>query len=1091
MAAQRLSHPGAATFVGREPERARLEAVIEEAVAGRGTLVLIGGEPGIGKTALVEQAMTYAESFGASVLWARCWEEEGAGPYRPWVELIRGLLGIRGEGLLDELGPSGTDLAQIVPELSIRYEGLEAAPATEPGQARLRLFDSVAAFFSRGTAGGPVVLAIDDVHAADAPTLLLLRFIAHQLRTLPVVVLVTYRVTEIGEGHTLRELLEESLPQRSTIELQGLGESHVSALVSEVAEGASSEVAAALHRKTDGNPLFVKEFLQLLESQERLGHAADLTRVEIPTAISEVIRRRFARLSEDCHRLLQVGAVIGQRFDLEVLTTSAEVGHEEALALLDEAISARLLQPSPDLRMHGFAHPLLRETLYENIGIVTRVQLHEKVGAAYESLYSQQLEPHLDELAYHFTRGITADARKAVDYSARAGRRALTRLAYEEAVLHFENALATVGSSDRNARLELLLELGDARLRAGAFEAAKEAYLDAAQLARDEHSAEALARAALGLGAGLSGFEITLRDQAQIDLLEEAQAALGKEDSLLRAWVMARLSIATAYVATPERRVDLSREAAAMAERIDDGAAKAYALSTFCDAQSGPEYVRDRLEAASEMVRLAQDAGDKEMELLGRRFRVVALMELGDRSKLHEEIDNYQRIAEFLRQPLLLWYARLFRASVALTEGRFDECERLAEEASAIAQRAQSQNAYWLIDLSLSPELRARQGRLSDARELQDPALQELKTHTGVDWPSLMRAWSGESDDVAARTELERLAANDFADMNRDGMFLPLLHFLAQTSAVVGEAASAEVLYRKLLPFGSQFAICGIGGPCYGNVSYNLALLATTLQKWDDAETHFEDAIARHASIGALPLLAHSRHEYAAMLLRRGHEADLDRARDLLREAIASYRDLGMTGWIERAQKLLEPLPEPGSVTGNVFRNEGDYWTVAYGGEVARVKDSKGVRDIARLLAEPGREFHAADLAAPGGATVAATGDVVLDDRAKAAFKQRLAELRDEIADAEAVSDAERGARLRQEFEFIQAELGSAYGLGGRARKMGDTGEKARKAVTARIKDAVTKVSAVHPSLGRHLDRSLNTGTFCSYTPETPLEWAL
>jgi hypothetical protein len=336
------------------------------------------------------------------------------------------------------------------------------------------------------------------------------------------------------------------------------------------------------------------------------------------------------------------------------------------------------------------------------------------------------------------------------------------------------------------------------------------------------------------------------------------------------------------------------------------------------------------------------------------------------------------------------------------------------------------------------------------------------------------------------------------------GMWIVMAAFMAEVAAAVRSVPSAEILYDALSPFGSQLVVCGVGGATYGSVWRQLALLADVLGRHEEAVGHFERALGAHRAAGALPYLAHTQREFASMLVARGAPGDRERGETLLEQAMETYRQLGMDRWLEQAEGLRSP-----DLAGSEFRRDGDVWAMGFAGRPARLKDSKGLRDLSLLLSRQGTEVHCFELiaAAEGGgpatvpsvreiaesglSSVGRGGDHVLDDRARAAYRDRLAELQEDLDDAEQANDPERAARARAELDFLAGELASAYGLGGRARRTGDPTERARKAVAERIRASIARVKGVHPELGRHFENTIRTGTFCSYRPELHVDWKL
>jgi hypothetical protein len=360
--------------------------------------------------------------------------------------------------------------------------------------------------------------------------------------------------------------------------------------------------------------------------------------------------------------------------------------------------------------------------------------------------------------------------------------------------------------------------------------------------------------------------------------------------------------------------------------------------------------------------------------------------------------------------------------------------------------------------------------------------------------------------------ELERLAQREFAGIPRDLFWLPAMAVLSEVVAALGDARRAESLYAALRPFAGRYVL--VLYVCFGSVSRSLGLLASTSSKFDAAAGHFEDALQANARLGARPWVAHTQHEYARMLVARGQGGDRERALALLAEASQTARRLGMTSLLGKAEALRrevsaegpaerEPPPVSGSAARVVlFRREGEYWTIADQDAVAHMRDAKGLRYIARLLREPGREFYAGDLLAASGDASAGgppprelAGDAgpLLDDKSTGAYRARLAELRDQLEEAEANNDTGRAAQARAEMDFLARELSNAIGLGGRRRHAGAVPERARLVATKAIRASLKKIERNHPRLGRLLARTIRTGTFCSYRPDpdSPVDWQL
>jgi hypothetical protein len=357
---------------------------------------------------------------------------------------------------------------------------------------------------------------------------------------------------------------------------------------------------------------------------------------------------------------------------------------------------------------------------------------------------------------------------------------------------------------------------------------------------------------------------------------------------------------------------------------------------------------------------------------------------------------------------------------------------------------------------------------------------------------------SGSAHDLAAlvRSRLEPSVARVLGWQQLEQR-TGLAEVAAEVATVDASAVAdiAERTYQALLPSATSMVVVGGAVVCKDPVAYHLGALAAVLAGWDQAVDHLQDAITRAQRLGARPSLARGRCELGRVLLARGRPGDRARAEQLLRQAADAASELGLRALAERAAATLTALAPPrppASLQRNVFRRDGDVWTLAYAGTVVRLPDAKGLHDIARLLANPGVEIPAADLIGPAAGQEASLGaDTALDAHARGAYRQRLAELAAEIDAADADHDPERAARARVERDTLVQALSAAYGLGGRGRRLGDASERARKAVTARIRDSLSRIDRRHPTLAQHLRQSIHTGTVCSYQPPEPTRWEL
>ena len=871
---QRAAAAGRTAFVGRERELAGLAGALDDALAGRGRLVLLCGEPGIGKSRLAEELIGDAKTRGARVLIGRCWEAGGAPAYWPWVQALRDYVrAVEPERLRAQLGAGAADLAQLLPELRELVPDVTERSAPESEGSRFRLFDAASSFLLSAAEARPLVIALDDLHAADEPSLLLLQFVARELGKGRVLVVGAYRdvdPTPTGQlTTTLTELARESVTL--TLALGGLDEADVARFVEIAAPGASAaDLAPVVHAETEGNPLFVGETVRLLAAERRLDDSASAP-LTVPQSVREVIGRRLRHLSHECNELLVLASVLGREFDLAALVCVSDLEHDQVLELLDEATDARVVSEVPGAigRMR-FAHALIRDAAYHGQRRSRRVRLHREVGEALEALYSSDLDPHLAELAHHFFESAAGgEGQKAVAYARRAGAQAVALLAYEEAVRLYAMALEALGpdsAATARVRCELHLALADAKGRAGDSPGAKSSYLAAAELARSTGLPELLGRAAVGYG-GRFVWDRAMSDERLVPLMQDALAALGDANSALRVQLLSRLAAALRGEPSRDRRERICEDAVRAARRLGDPAAIAYALDAAEAALHAPHTAQRRLDEGREIVSLAATTGDRERLFDGHEHAFWAAWELGDPVARAAELDSMTRVAEELRQPAQLWMLAVARATLALAEGRFTEAAEQIEHAWAIGERAQSRSAAAVARTLPLFLLRREQGRLEDfEQEVQGPGHEFSGPLMRRSVLAHVHAHLGRPNE--ARAALQELVSRDLSEWHVDEEWIVGICLLAETCAMVGEAGSAATLYEVLLPYGSLNAVA-VPQLSVGSASRPLGILATVLDRFDDAERHFEEALEMDERMEAWHWLTHTQDAYARMLLQR------------------------------------------------------------------------------------------------------------------------------------------------------------------------------------------------------------------------------
>jgi eukaryotic-like serine/threonine-protein kinase len=902
-------------FVGRAGELAALTADLDAAVGGHGGVVLVAGEPGIGKTRLAEELAARATVRGAVVLWGRCWEGAGAPAFWPWVQVVRGYVQVQAEDLASlrhDLGAGAADIAQLVPAVHDRIPDLPAPPPLEPEAARFRLFDSLAGFLRTAAARRPLVLVLDDLHWADVPSLALLRFMSRELDGTGPLVVGSYRHTEVDQGHPLLGAVADlTRGQHRWLLLGGLGQQEVAGFMALVAGAEpSAELAEEVYRQTDGNPFFVTEVVRLLASQGRLDPAARDSRVlgsKLPEGVRAVVAERLSRLSGDCRRTLEIASVVGRDFELRVLQPVSGLDAGQLLMLLEEAEAARLVGAVPgELSRWRFAHALVREVLYEGLLAARRVRLHGLVADALEAVHAAEPEPHLAELAHHLVEaapGSEKTAARAVQMATLAGRRSMEMLAWEDAAELFQRALAALELTERpgsQQRCELLLAVGEARMAASDVPAARTAYQQAGELARRIGSPGALARAGLGLGLEFTSMIV---DPVQVGMLEDALATLGEADSPLRARVLAGL--ARTLVSTPqvERRLALSEDAVRMARRLGDPATLAAVLfgrHLAIRGSEGAEVAGERLAIATEAVGLAEQIGDRALALRGRGLRRIDLLELGDLAGYDADLAAAERAAGELRQLRYRWPLPLAHATRALLAGRFAQAEELMEQ-SLVAGRQAGDQALEPYYIGVFATLRLMQGRISEPIELYRDAAARFPAmavfRAGV---AVALAETGRAD--RARAELGQLVAGDLAAVPRDPAWSFTLAILALACYHLGESGTAATLYPLLEPYADRNIVTGrVGAICAGPAAYFLGLLDLTRSRPEQALRRFQQAATLAGRMQADPMVAMSREGQARALLALDRPGDRQQAITLLDEVRFTAQTLGIRGLGERA----------------------------------------------------------------------------------------------------------------------------------------------------------------------------------------------
>ncbi|HEX5613871.1 MAG TPA: AAA family ATPase [Acidimicrobiia bacterium] len=917
-------------FFGRTTELADIELAAKAAADGETRVVLISGEPGIGKTSLVARAARDAHQRGARVLYGRC-EEDLAVPYQPWIEALTFLAEHAPiDDITAHVEEHGSIAARLAPPIARRVTE-RANAAADPETERYLLLEAVAGLLQTCSATQPIVIVLDDLHWADSATLQLLRALLASPGRLSLLVLGTYRDTDLSRHHPFTALLADLRrePRASRCALEGLDDDELVALVEAAAghslDDQSLELAHTLRRETGGNPFFTGELIRhLAESgsifvggEGRWTTRDDLDDIGLPGSVREVVARRVARLGDDATRILSLASVIGREFELELLMPVAGADEDDLIDLLDEAINAGIVAETDRAGRFQFAHALVQHTLYSDLSATRRQRAHLRVAEALEQLYGSAPDDRVGELAHHWTSATrTVDPSKAIEYARLAGDAALRALAPDEALRWFTQALELHANRlEPPDRLdcELLLAIGDALWRSGDVPAARERFTSAAAIARSLGDPTLVTRAALGFaGAGHRPWarETGTVDDALVGVLRDALAQLGPADPGLRVRLLGALAQELYYDAERYAERDaLSSEALELARSLGDPTSLVFALASRHEALRRAANVHERLALADEMVATAEDVGALDLILQAHRHRLVDLMELADFASADLEAAELERLTDGARHPFIAWTLRCYYGARAMTAGRFEDCERLITEAFTIGERSVD-TAFMDFAVQFGA-LRREQGRSGEVRADIAKILEQYPRLEAA--RAALAQFAAENDDVeGARHELARIAAQGFGNLPDDIAHLLGLGLAAEAAWELDDEAAALDLASALMPYRDRAVV--LGQHIYlGQVAYYLGILAMTVHDAETAARELRRALIEHEAIGATPFALRTRFALAVLDASSDSTERRARAADALAHVEREAGDLGMARLAVRAQRAHARLAQDAS----------------------------------------------------------------------------------------------------------------------------------------------------------------------------------
>ena len=904
------SSPTQGPVVGRDRESALLRDWWASVGNGESGLLLVEGDPGIGKTRLVGELARTVEIQGALVLWGRC-DEEPVAPFQPFAEALGRYFHAESADRISRM-PNWqlAELSRLVPRLR-EYATPFEGDSSDPEGNRYRFFEAVTATLGELAGSGRLLLVVDDLHFADQPTLLLLRHVVGNLDRAKAGVVGVYIDIDLPPGHRVREALAQLRSDRTvaTVHLEGLSEEGVEELVRSW-PNVRAGLVPQLCKLTDGNPLFLEEILGPINARaggEGVEHGENALPpdLEPSEAIRELVARRVSRLPEDVVYLLQAAAVAGQECEASIVAEAAALSPDRQLDAFDRAVESRLLRPigGPARDRYAFTHGLVREAIYGELLRGRRVRYHYNIARAIERAHGDSIDRYVNELAHHFSMGAAlAGADKAIRYCIAAGERALRLLAFEEAVGHLTRALEVAerfGHDERIATCDALNILIEAQNRAGDTEQATANFVRAAALVRSIGDPERLATTALRAGP-VNYLGVTSAHKEQISLLEDALQQLPEEDSHLRARVTAQLGLVTvASEEMPgpevrERALALNSEAVAMARRLGDRVALGHALRARTQVLWGIEPAPERLAAGTELGEIADDVGDQFLALHAHMWRIRELLAQADMQAVHEELDRFALRDSGPVHPLEASWTLNVGAMMALISGALEQGEWMAVRGMETAEGHNDLSLSFYGTLMLWTWW--QRGELGDL----EPMFREVIGDSLAGYPivgaalALIHAEAGDTDQAMA--DLEALGGVGWDHVGTDqteGMSLALS---AAACGALGTRSEeiASALYEQMRRYaGTAVVIRAPAVACVGPADHYLGLLATATGDLALAEVHFDAALRLAQRMGSPPFEAAAELELARTLRLRGREHDAKVA-ILLRHAEETSLRLGL-----------------------------------------------------------------------------------------------------------------------------------------------------------------------------------------------------
>jgi class 3 adenylate cyclase len=907
-----MAHRPDLGFAGRVGALDALAGGLAHAAGGNRAVVLVAGEPGIGKTAVTARFAQDSFDAGSTVLYGGC--EEGLEiPYQPFIEaLTHYVVNAPVELLAEHVEVHGGELTRLVPALARRVPGCPNPLTTEIDAERYLTFSAAAGLLALASRDEPVLVVVDDLHWADKPSLQLLRFLVDSTEPMRVCFVGTYRSSEVNRSHPLSPVLARFRTEAAKrIVLGGLDMAELLELMESIGgrhlDPTEMTFVEELHRYTDGNPFFLWEILRHLVEvgalyQDATGRwvlGPEPGDLAMPQTVREVVQRRVERLGEEAEHALSSAAVVGQQFDLELVAGLSSMTEDDLLTVMEAAVDAALVAEAPDtVGRFAFSHALVQRTLYDRMGQTRRQFTHRRLAEALETRYGEDATAHFGELAYHWAKD--SDDAKALSYAARAGAAALRSLAPDEALRWYRQALELLGTAaDDLLRCDLLVGLGTAQRQSGSPDY-RDTLLQAGALARVAGDGARLTRVVLANSRGFWSAAGRV-DHERLRDLEEALALTDAADSPERARMLAMLCSELTFSASFERRRMLADEAKAMAERVADPGTTIDVLNSVFSSLWVPATLDERLRDSERAVDVAGRLDDPAARFRSVAYRMRARTAAGHLELADLDLETMATLGDELGQPDMRWAVAYARACRALIAGAPERAEDLAGEAQRIGTACGQPDAdtYYVSQLVSA---RWQQGRSDEVVPLIEEAARANPGIPGY-WAGLARALCEADRAGEAAPLLEEATAQKFAHLPEDATWSSGMSMYADAAIALADPAAAGVLYELLEPWAGQLAY--LGTISEGPLSHYVGALAEVLGLHDEADAHLGRSLEVGRRIGARFFVARTELEWGRALLGRPGREARDQARTLLESAAAGAGANGYRVVARRAEAAL------------------------------------------------------------------------------------------------------------------------------------------------------------------------------------------